>query len=123
MRTDTVRKRRIRDDSSGGEEKLWRKGDGEGVAFGEGDALVPVGVGSGESGGVIEALDLAVGEAEVGGDEILFELFGVARADDDGCDGGFAEEPAERNLRDGFSGFFGDGVERVDYFETYSSST
>jgi hypothetical protein len=52
---------------------------------------VPVGVGRGEVGGGVEGLDLGVGEAEVGGGEILFELFGVAGADDDGRDGGFAK--------------------------------
>ena len=50
---------------------------------------MPVGVGSREGGSVVEGLDLGVGEAEVGG-KILFELFFVAGADDDGRDGGFA---------------------------------
>ena len=77
---------------------------------------MPVGVRDGDGGGVVEGLDLCVGEAEVDGDEILFELFFVAGADDDGRDGGFAKEPSEGNLWDGLSGFLGDSVESVDDF-------
>jgi hypothetical protein len=39
----------------------------------------------------------------------------LARADDQGADGGALEEPVESELRDGLAGFGGEGVEGVDY--------
>ena len=46
----------------------------------------------------------------------MAELLFVAGAENNGGDGGAAEEPVEGDLRDAFAGFFGDGVEGVHYF-------
>jgi hypothetical protein len=76
--------------------------------------LMPVWVGAIELAGAIELFNLRGGEIPADGGEILAKLLFIARADDDGRDGGTLDEPVEGDLGNGFAGFRGDGVERID---------
>ena len=66
--------------------------------------------------GVVEFGHLFFGEIPADRTEVLAELLFVAGAHDDVDDGGTLEQPVERDLRDGFSGFFRDFVESVHNF-------
>ena len=90
------------------------------VAVSERNALVPVGIdGLGVAGGV-ELGDLFLGEIPADGAEVLAKLFFIACADDDAGDSWPLEEPIQRDLRDGFSGFLGECLEGVhDFVEIF----
>lgn len=90
---------------------MW---DGEGVAFAE-LGLVPVGVGERNGAGGVELGYLFGGELPAYGGEVLFELLFGTGSDDDGGDGGAAEDPVEGDLGDGLAGLGGDFVEGIDY--------
>ena len=85
----------------------------DGVAIGELEPLVPVGVdGLGGAGGV-EFGDLVFGEVPADGGEILAELFFVAGAHDDVGYGGALQEPVQGNLRNALARFFRDFLDSV----------
>ena len=54
------------------------------------------------------------GEGPADGAEVGLQLLLVARTDDDGGDGGTAQEPVESDLRDRLAGLLGDHVDGVD---------
>src|SRR5579875_2593379 len=78
--------------------------------------LVPVGVGHLGLAGGIELGYLLWRERPADAGEVGAELLPVARADDERGDGGTLEQPVERDLRNGFAGFFSDPVDRIDHF-------
>ena len=88
--------------------------DWYGVAIGESDALVPIGVGGLGSAGGVEFGDLVFGEVPADGGEVLAELLFIARAHDDVGDGGALQEPIQSDLWNGLAGFFCDFLDGVD---------
>src|SRR5581483_10647963 len=87
---------------------------GLGVALRE-SPLMPVRVDRRNDAGFIEFRDLLSRQVPAGGSEVLAELLLVAGAHDDSRDGGALQQPVERDLRNGFAGFFCDFFERVHH--------
>ena len=85
---------------------------GEPVGILEGDH--PAGVLEWKGADVVELLDLLGGEDEVGGGEVVFELLGLFRADDNGGDEGFGEDPGEGDGGNRSVVGLSDGFEHVE---------
>src|SRR4051812_17154796 len=62
----------------------------------------------------VEHLDVLRGELELGAREVLRELLGVARAEDDGGDLRLCQQPREADSRGRGSDLARDGTHRVD---------
>src|SRR5580704_4056292 len=87
-----------------------------GVAVGESDALVPIGVGGLGGAGGVEFGDLVFGEVPADGAEVLADLLFIASAHDDVGDSGALQKPVQRDLRNGLAGFLGDFLDSINHF-------
>lgn len=79
--------------------------------------LMPVGVNPWRGAGLIQFRDLFGREVPADGAQVVAELVLVARADDEGGDGGALQQPVEGDLRDGLAGFGGYLVQGIHHFE------
>ena len=77
-------------------------------------ALVPDRIGRLDVARRVELRHLLGRQLPADGADVLEQLLLVTRADDDVGDGRAAQEPVQRDLRDGLAGLLGDAIERVD---------
>ena len=73
--------------------------------------LMPVGIDERDLAGGVKPGNLFRCQVPADGSQILLELCGVTRPDDEGGDGGPAQKPVERDLGNGFAGLGGDLVD------------